>query len=128
MIELDAKGKSTCLGQSNIYIPDTRWQEPIARSACPSYLKKYTDIIENSPTLLTREQETEQKNTLKTSKGVKKVRAQETLVNSNYRLIMKRVAHYQSHTHLPIEDLVSSGLQGLITALDRFNFKYNSKI
>lgn len=53
--------------------------------------------------------------------------ARETLIRSNIRFVISEAAKYQNHG-LPLEDLISEGIIGLIKAVDRFDYTRNIRL
>jgi len=89
----------------------------------------YEKIIQDNP-LLSREEEVRLAKIVIKSKGDKqRQQAREKLFNSNVRLVLKEVVHYQNHSQVPWEDLVQAGNEGLCIAIDRFNpRKFHTKL
>jgi len=80
-----------------------------------SVLSMYLKDINNIP-LLTHEEEAEL--AVKAQKGDKAARNK--IVNSNLRFVVKVAKKYQNHG-LDLEDLISEGNIGLLTAIDKFD-------
>ena len=80
-----------------------------------SVLSMYLKDINNIP-LLTHEEEAEL--AVKAQKGDKAARNK--IVNSNLRFVVKVAKKYQNHG-LELEDLISEGNIGLLTAIDKFD-------
>lgn len=78
--------------------------------------KEYLRQIAAFP-LLTREQEIELGNRIITGD----TEAQQTLINSNLRLVVSIAKHYINKSSLPFEDLVQEGNIGLIKAVNKFD-------
>jgi len=53
--------------------------------------------------------------------GKQKKSARDTLINSNLSLVLKHAHRYSRTCNIPLEDLVSAGIEGLCIAIDRFN-------
>jgi RNA polymerase primary sigma factor len=85
-------------------------------------LAYYNNIIEENP-LLTSEEEKYWAECITKGKRNKQ-KAREKLFNSNIRLVISQASKKKmqaEHKHIPIEDLISGGFCGLLTAIDRFD-------
>lgn len=69
--------------------------------------------------LLDKEQELDLGKRIKEDKDAA---ARETLINSNLRLVVYIAKNYKN-VHLPLEDLVMEGNLGLVTAVDKYDYR-----
>ena len=53
--------------------------------------------------------------------GKQKKAARDALINSNLSLVLKHAHRYNKASNIPLEVLVSAGIEGLCIAIDRFN-------
>jgi len=83
-------------------------------------MQDWAQIIEKHP-LLTRKEEVELAKTIKKFKtGKRRQEAREQLYFSNLKLVLQRAYAAVGKSNLPIEDLITAGVEGLGLAIDRF--------
>jgi len=81
---------------------------------------------EKLPKLLTVEEEKDLAELIKNSNGSKKQEAKNLFIASNLRLVIKIARSYEN-LGLDLEDLISEGNIGLVSAVDRFDPKKGAK-
>ena len=81
---------------------------------------------EKLPKLLTVEEEKDLAELIKNSNGSKKQEAKNLLISSNLRLVIKIARSYEN-LGLDLEDLISEGNIGLVSAVDRFDPEKGAK-
>lgn len=90
--------------------------------------QKYTSITQDYPVLTQIEERKLFRVIHKFKKGKQKQEARERFFNCNFRLVLKNAHYYHNNSHVPLEDLVSAGSEGLCMAIDRFRpYKYKTK-
>jgi len=81
---------------------------------------------EKLPKLLTVEEEKDLAKLIKNSNGSKKQEAKNLFISSNLRLVIKIARSYEN-LGLDLEDLISEGNIGLVSAVDRFDPEKGAK-
>ena len=81
---------------------------------------------EKLPKLLTVEEEKDLAELIKNSNGSKKQEAKNLFIASNLRLVIKIARSYEN-LGLDLEDLISEGNIGLVSAVDRFDPEKGAK-
>ena len=81
---------------------------------------------EKLPKLLTVEEEKDLAELIKNSNGSKKQEAKNLFISSNLRLVIKIARSYEN-LGLDLEDLISEGNIGLVSAVDRFDPEKGAK-
>ena len=81
---------------------------------------------EKIPKLLTVEEEKDLAELIKNSNGSKKQEAKNLFISSNLRLVIKIARSYEN-LGLDLEDLISEGNIGLVSAVDRFDPEKGAK-
>lgn len=83
----------------------------------------------NSYPLLTPRQERDHLEILsKYKKGKRREQARMVLLNSNLRLVVSRASYYSRSSWMPINDLISEGIRGMLEAIDMFDLKYQNRL
>lgn len=78
--------------------------------------------------LLTPDRERALTKIYKTGNKKQKETAKEILVNSNLRLVVYNAKKYSHIGNLPFEDLIQEGIIGLITGIEKFDYKTGHKL
>ena len=84
-------------------------------------LKGYQEVINGNPILSREDELALVKIVMQIKSGKRRQEARDKLINSNIRLVIKEAGRLAAVSGVPIQDLVSAGLEGLCLAIDRFD-------